>query len=625
VIGCAFALAALAGAVAVPRARAIAAQQTRDAPAVPTTGTASLSGIVVDDRDPAQPVRRAVVTLTGAGLRPNRGAITDDNGRFAIRGLPAGHFTLMAERGGYVTSVYGARRPGRPGTEIAVADGQAIADLRVRLWRGAVIAGVVRDEAGQPVPNRPVAAIPAREVTPVGLTLGNSGQVRTNGDGEYRIFGLEPGTYIVRAGDSQLSRAEIAASEREVDAMLAALAARASRAGAVGAAAGTGPRALPMPEPQPIVNGAPFYHPGTPVAADATPVTVAPGQERAGIDIVVSRIRAATIRATIVGPAGTPAPEAYVRLSAVAGGIDRPPARLASIVKPAGPDGRLEMTSVSPGRYVLLVRGNGASTGSASGAGAGAAGGPFWWARVPFTVAGDDVDLGTLALQPGMTFSGRIVVDERAELPAPDLTGLRVMLESESLAPMPTSGRGGVIQGMRFLVPGTVRADGTFVISDLVPEDYRLTVTGAAIGGSTWWLRSALVGDRDLLDAPLRVAPGENISGVTLVLTDRRTELTGRISTAAGAAFSDLFVIAFPADAALRTSHSRRVKAVRPDSAGRYALTNLPAGDYLICALTDVDEGQWNEPGFLDSLVSASVKISIGDGARVVQDLRVGG
>jgi hypothetical protein len=62
----------------------------------PTAGTASISGMVIDDQDPGQPVRRAVVTLTGEGLRPRRGAITDDEGRFTIGGLPPGDYLVIA-------------------------------------------------------------------------------------------------------------------------------------------------------------------------------------------------------------------------------------------------------------------------------------------------------------------------------------------------------------------------------------------------------------------------------------------------------------------------------------------------------------------------------------------------
>jgi hypothetical protein len=131
--------------------------------------------------------------------------------------------------------------------------------------------------------------------------------------------------------------------------------------------------------------------------------------------------------------------------------------------------------------------------------------------------------------------------------------------------------------------------------------------------------------DRDLLDAPLRLAPGEHVRGVTIMLSDRRTELSGTITTAAGAAFSDLFVLAFPADATLRAPRSRRVQAVRPDSSGRFVIANLPPGEYLLCALSDIDDGQWNEAGFLEPLVAASVRVALGEGEKKVQDLRLGG
>ena len=167
------------------------AQQTRDSGRPPVVGSGSIAGVVVDDAEPARPVRRAVVTLTGEGLHPGRGAITDDEGRFTLRGLPPGRFMLIAERGGYVTSVFGAKRPGRAGTAITIGDGQQRADVRVRLWRGAVLSGVIRDDSGEPIANVAVSAMPAREVVPVALTLSNNNQVRTNDLGQFRIFGLE--------------------------------------------------------------------------------------------------------------------------------------------------------------------------------------------------------------------------------------------------------------------------------------------------------------------------------------------------------------------------------------------------------------------------------------------------
>jgi protocatechuate 3,4-dioxygenase beta subunit len=590
------------------------ALQTRDSAIAPTTGTASLSGIVIDDREPGQPVRRAVVTLTGKALQPGRGAITDDEGRFTLRDLPPGRFTLMAERGGFVTSMYGARRPGRAGTEIALDPGQQIADLRLRLWRGAVLTGVVRDESGEPLANARIAAIPVRQVTPIAMTLSNSALAATNDAGEYRIFGLEPGTYLVGTV-IEYSGVAIAASDADIDATFAALAARSRQA-----------RPVPTQEarlqpPTTNVSTVPIYFPGTPVAANATAITVKAGEERSGLDFAVHRIPVATIRGRIVAPDGTPAAGAFVQITHESGRVEIPGAPAAPVTATAGADGTFALTPVSPGTYRLLARGNLTTPPGRAGPATSAA-----WAVTPITVSGSDTDLATLTLQPGLTFSGRVVLDDKATTPPPDLAGLRVELHGESLALAPAGGRGRAGgPNPRFLQPAPVRADGTFEVADLVPDDYRLTLSGGAPSQSAWWVRSAMLYGRDLLDAPLRLAPGEHVRGVTIVLSDRRTELSGTITTAGGAAFSDLFVLAFPADAQLRRPGSRRIQAVRPDSAGRYVLANLPPGEYLLCALGDVDDGQWYEPGFLDPLVAASVKITLAEGEKRVQDLRLGG
>jgi hypothetical protein len=593
-------------------------QQARDPTAPPVVGTAAISGVIEDDRQPAEPVRRAVVTLTGAGLHPNRGAIADDEGRFLLRGLPAGRFTLTAERGGYVTTSYGARRPARPGTAIIVADGQQLANLRVRLWRGAVLAGVVRDASGAPLPNVAVVAVPARQVTPAALTLSNNNQARTNDLGEYRIFGLEPGTYVVRAGEQGIARPEVAASEADVDAMLAALAARTRQPGA------KDPASLPRIESaqgaSQTVSTAPIYYPGTPAPADATLITLQAGQERTGLDFVVQRIRVATIRGAVVGSDGAPVPSAFVQLVATRTAAFVSAGPLTTPVTSAKTDGTFELASISPGSYRLLARGLVAPT--AAGAAAPAA--ATWWAEAPVVVTGDDVDVGRLTLQRGMTFSGRVVFDDGATSPPPDVTTLRVQLQSDSLQPAPSQSRSGGAPGPRFLRPAVVGADGTFTITDLVPDTYRIGISAVPISDSAWWLRAAMLEDRDLLDDPLRVSAGEELRGAELLLSDRRSELSGTLTTAAGDAFPEVFVLACPADATLRVPHSRRVQAVRPDSSGRFVFEHLPAGDYLLFALTDIDDGQWNDPGFFDALPGASVKLTLAHGERKVQDLRVG-
>ena len=63
----------------------------------------------------------------------------------------------------------------------------------------------------------------------------------------------------------------------------------------------------------------------------------------------------------------------------------------------------------------------------------------------------------------------------------------------------------------------------------------------------------------------------------------------------------------------------------RPANDGHYTVAGLPAGDYRVAALTDVESGEWNDPGFLAGLVDASIKVTLVEGQKTSQDLRLAG
>ncbi len=152
------------------------------------------------------PVRRAQVTLSGQELRGNRTALTDDQGRFVFQVLPAGRFNLSVNKAGHVTTSFGAKRPGRPGTPIQLADGQRIEKLSIALPRGGVITGVVVDEHGEPAPSTQVRAL--RYVLQTGeRTLSFAGQDMTDDRGIYRIYSLQPGEYVLSAVPRNLNPA----------------------------------------------------------------------------------------------------------------------------------------------------------------------------------------------------------------------------------------------------------------------------------------------------------------------------------------------------------------------------------------------------------------------------------
>jgi len=215
-----------------------------------------------------------------------------------------------------------------------------------------------------------------------------------------------------------------------------------------------------------------------------------------------------------------------------------------------------------------------------------------------------------------MTVSGRLVFEGTTLKPPADFAPYRVTLSSA------TPNR--VTLGVQ---PTQIDATGAFKIEGVAPGQFRLnTITPPTPGqpaGTGWVVKAVLLEGRDLLDFPLEVRPGQNVSDVTVVFTDQTTELSGTLSSAAGAPISDLNIVLFPTSRDLWNGSRRMRGPTQPASDGRYRFTNLAAGEYYLAALTDVDQSDLGDPSFLEQVAQAAIKITIPFGERRVQDLRV--
>jgi hypothetical protein len=601
------------------------ARQTRDAATrgAPATvaGTAALIGVVRSDE--GTPVRAAIVTLSGGDLQTPRAVVTDDDGRFAFERLPAGRFTLSAKKAAYVTMAYGATRPGRAGTAVAVAAGQRV-DVSLTLPRGSVVTGRVVDAStGAPVPD--VGVIATR--TDVAESTAGSPFVAlpvTDDRGVYRVFGLAPGEYTIAAVPQQVVSGDIATrADTEIDAIFAALQQRPRNTGA------TATPAAPPVAPAPRTAGyAAIYYPGTAIRADAARIRVAAGEERQGIDIAMSLVRTATIEGVISTMQGTPSPMSMVITPAEPArgplliGVSSP------VLVPPGPDGRFRYTNVPPGRYTITARtgatpartgGPGPATGRPSPSSPG-----VQWAAATVVVDGDDVTGLGLVLQPALKLTGRLITDEPSPRALPGAAALRVSIVRENAGG--SAMINGTAMGLVPVPPARIGEDGTFEIDGVLPGTYRLNVSPP---GGAWWLRSALVGGRDVLDDPLTFTDGD-LSGATLVFSDRHASLSGTVQDTAGRPVLDLAVVVVPADSALWRPGSRRVRSTRPATDGTFTFADLVPGDYLLAALTDFDPADLRgddgvvDPTFAQQFAAASIKVSVGDGEQKRQDVRVG-
>ena len=103
-------------------------------PRQPKTGTGRLRGRALG-AETGSPVRRAVIRISSPDIGAKT-AMTDAEGRYEFRDLPAGRFNLSASKAGYVTMQYGQTRPFEQGKAIDLADAQVMDKADFQMPRG---------------------------------------------------------------------------------------------------------------------------------------------------------------------------------------------------------------------------------------------------------------------------------------------------------------------------------------------------------------------------------------------------------------------------------------------------------------------------------------------------------
>lgn len=311
-----------------------------------------------------KPLRRVRVTLFPAGpgaRQPQMGASTNSQGQFEVTNVPAGQYRVSASRAGFITIQYGQRRPGEEGLTVDVRDGQVVEHVDIALPQGAVFAGRITDELGEPYPGVRVDALALRYLG--GRRVPSLVSAATTDDlGQFRIIGLQPGTFYVSA---------------------------ASRETWVGPTKDT-------------YGFAYTYFPGGTTRADAQPITITLGQQRTDLDFRLVASRTARVMGWVQSTTGEPVPGESVSLQQHVGAG----AVAAAVSGSARTDreGRFEIRDVSPGDYLL-------STSRRPSGGQGES------VSLPVAVSGVDVKDIILVPRSSSTVTGAVVGDESTPLP----------------------------------------------------------------------------------------------------------------------------------------------------------------------------------------------------------------
>jgi hypothetical protein len=539
------------------------AQPTPQVPLPPRGRAAGIRGSVLTAA--RKPIAGASVRVVGSGV--DQVVRTDKAGAFALIGLTSGRYTLEAAANGYMSWNFGQQGSRQPGRPIAVATDQIVENVEIVLPQGRVVSGVIVDEHGEPVHGAQVQALQldyiAGRMTAVQVAL----ERPTDDRGRYRIWGLQPGSYLVAASLHGL---------------------------------------VPSAKGQPT-EYATIYFPGTPTVASALPIDV---REDATANLTFTPLGLTEVRGLARDGDTGPLVSGTARLieSRRSGAAATAP-RSATIQM----DGTFIFRNVPPGEYVAQVRGDGPGRTGLFG--------------TQELVVGTQPAGVTVRTSYGTSVEGRIVFEGAFER-ACGTTSLSagVSINADCVRGVFPFDIGTVALDDRSREPpsGVVIAGSDFFITNLFgPTAFALQRTP----GDGWYLKSWMINGSDIADGGFDFgARQETITDSEIVLSRNGATISGRVDGNTRS-IDDYSVVVFPASRDARFPRSRRMKFSRSAIDGTFSVGGLPAGDYFVAAVSRLqgtrDAGEWQNPDVLLQLEARAERLTLSEGQSRTVTLRL--
>lgn len=347
------------------------AQYANPAQKLPPPCTVSGRVVTAAEGTPLKSSRVALIPERKTSESQVYATVSDSTGRFIIKNIPAGRYRFLASHTGYVDLPYQSSG-GDTGAVLALHAGQEVKDVLFRMTLSGVITGRVNDEDGEPMALIQVLALrrptneeledPERspwgghELQPAGLS-------QTDDRGQYRIFGLKPGEYYIKAIDEYDPTYPMATdSEMEVRKALGS-------------------------------QYAPVYYPGVMQMGQAQTVSLTAGEESQA-DFIMRRTHTVDISGRVIGADGKPA-DAFLYLEDLAAAEFGVSHTTETDIK-----GEFKMKGVAPGSYTLHAQQHSSED-------------AIYHANQKIEVGSDNIDSITLAMGRGVNVSGRIEVSGR--------------------------------------------------------------------------------------------------------------------------------------------------------------------------------------------------------------------
>ena len=431
----------------------------------------AITGRVVSET--GKPLVNIYVSLSSPNGGVNRSTTTDTEGRFQFNGLADRIYAVSAATvQGYLLKplpVEDRNRRYRPGDSITVT-----------MVKGGVITGRVTDQEGNPVISIPISLFRVVDERGNKSIYPAYGQPRTTDDrGVYRVYGLQPGTYIVAANPNSTNGG--------------------------------------LSQFSPYIGQMPTYHPSA-TRDTATEVKIDYGSEATGIDIRFRAETGRTISGKVIGGGLTISNAANVSLTNAAN--DAP--IVSDFARSVGDKHGFLFPGISDGEYLLTATLNKRDTDE-------------FFSSEPrrVTVKGMDITGLELSLSPLATITGTVVLEKSATVCD---VKLAIAIRDVTLLTR-VSPQNGVAS--RFPIRN-VPADekGEFKITHLTAGQHHLR---ASLRNENWFLksihavpsglgRSSIVAD--LVRNGVMLKPGERLTGVTVAVSDGAAGISGKLAAA---------------------------------------------------------------------------------------------
>jgi hypothetical protein len=501
-------------------------------------------------------------------------ANTNEKGHFEFADLVPGTYYVVASRVGMVLKGPHSRQ--RIVVNLQAGQPQT---LDVVMLPGAAITGRVLNEDGEPMQYVGVAAM-RYTYTILGRRLSQVSTANSDDKGDYRLFGLQPGSYLVVADPG-----------------------RAAFMNGTGFAQSV-PTSTNDSKANSMVYSAKYY-PNELSPDQASPVVLKAGDETQA-NFTFTRVAAHAISGSVSGISAAKQPdkdknEEHVSVVLAMREGSFLPVGMAQVAK----DSSFKINAVPSGKYKVVAT---------------EYAGDEDVRRGVTDVVVDSSDVTGVVIALGSAHdkvTGVVRAEDDAKL---DYSKLAVVLMPAviSEAQFTSSDLEGGYEGAF----ADVKKDGTFNMEfSSSDKSYRALVSARGAGFEDWFTSKVLIGGKDVLDSGFKVAEAQR-GPIEIVISNKGATVEGIVLDGQQKPFSNAEIIAMPSEPKLRKRPDLFQQAVA-DQQGHFKIRGVRAGEYIVLALEDSQEQPFATAPFLKNNSGKVQSVKLESGARQQVQLQV--